>query len=233
MLHMFDPMYFVIVGPALLLSLWATFKVKGAFARYSRERSARGYTGADAAREILRANNLHDVRVVEGRGLLSDHYDPRTRTVNLSPDVYEAPSVAAIAIAAHEVGHALQHAREYGPLALRSMAVPIASIGSWAPYILFFLGMILHMLSLVYLGIFLFLGVVAFQLITLPVELNASRRAGEELERLGIAASGELAGVRSVLSAAAMTYVAAAITSLLTLVYYLYRAGLLGGRSRD
>ena len=233
MLHMFDPMYFVIVGPALLLSLWATFKVKGAFARYSRERSARGYTGADAAREILRANNLHDVRVVEGRGLLSDHYDPRTRTVNLSPDVYEAPSVAAIAIAAHEVGHALQHAKEYGPLALRSMAVPIASVGSWAPYILFFLGMFLHMLSLVYLGIFLFLGVVVFQLITLPVELNASRRAGEELERLGIAASGEIAGVRSVLSAAAMTYVAAAITSLLTLVYYLYRAGLLGGRSRD
>jgi uncharacterized protein len=230
---MFDPMYFVIVGPALLLSLWATFKVKGAFARYSRERSARGYTGADAAREILRANNLHDVRVVEGRGLLSDHYDPRTRTVNLSPDVYEAPSVAAIAIAAHEVGHALQHAKEYGPLALRSMAVPIASVGSWAPYILFFLGMFLHMLSLVYLGIFLFLGVVVFQLITLPVELNASRRAGEELERLGIAASGEIAGVRSVLSAAAMTYVAAAITSLLTLVYYLYRAGLLGGRGRD
>jgi uncharacterized protein len=230
---MFDPMYFLIIGPGLLLSLWATFKVKRAFARYSRERSAYGYTGAEAARKILSANNLHDVRIVEGRGLLSDHYDPRTRTVNLSPEVFRTPSVAAIAIAAHEVGHALQHAKEYGPLALRSMAVPIASIGSWAPYVLFAVGFFLHMMSLVYLGIFLFLGVVAFQLITLPVELNASKRAGEELERLAVASTGELAGVRSVLSAAAMTYVAAVITSLLTLVYFLMRAGLLGGRDRD
>lgn len=230
---MFDPVYFLIIGPGLLLSLFATFRVKSAFARYSRVRAARGYSGAEAAREILDANNLHDVRIVEGRGMLSDHYDPRARVVSLSPAVYREPSVASVAIAAHEVGHALQHARGYAPLALRSLAVPIAGIGSWAPYILVAVGVALGMLSLAYVGIVLFLGVVAFQVITLPVEFNASRRAGEELERLGIAASGEAAGVRSVLSAAAMTYVAAVITSVLTLIYFLMRAGLLGGRSRD
>jgi uncharacterized protein len=230
MLGLFDPMYLLVIGPGLLLSLWATFKVKSTFSRYSRVRAGRGGSGADVAREILDRNNLHDVRVVETRGILSDHYDPRTRTVNLSPEVYRAPSVASMAVAAHEVGHALQHARGYAPLALRSAAVPIASIGSWAPYILITIGMLLGMLSLVYVGIFLFAGVVAFQIVTLPVELDASRRAGAELERLGIATSGEGEGVRRVLSAAAMTYVAAVITSLLTLLYFLLRAGVLGGR---
>lgn len=226
----FDPTYFLIIGPGLLLSLWATIKVKSTFSRYSKVRAARGLSGAEVAREILNRNNLHDVRVVETRGVLSDHYDPRTRTVNLSPAVYRAPSVASIAVAAHEVGHALQHATGYAPLALRSAAVPIASVGSWAPYILIAVGLFLGMFSLVYVGIFLFVGVVAFQIVTLPVELNASRRAGSELERHGLAAAGEGEGVRRVLSAAAMTYVAAVITSLLTLFYFLMRAGVLGGR---
>jgi Zn-dependent membrane protease YugP len=217
----FDPTYFLIVGPGMLLALWATFKVKRTFARFSRVRAGRDRSGAEVAREILDRNNLHDVRVVETRGVLSDHYDPRSRTVNLSKEVYRTPSVAAIAVAAHEVGHALQHARGYAPLALRSAAVPLANIGSWAPYVLIMIGVFMHMLSLVYLGIFLFAGIVLFQIITLPVELNASRRAGAELERLGLATAAEGAGVRSVLSAAALTYVAAAITSVLTLVYFL------------
>jgi hypothetical protein len=226
----FDPMYFLIAGPGILLSIWAAIKVKGTFARYRGVRAARGRTGAEVAREILNRNNLHDVRVVETQGMLSDHYDPRKRTVSLSPEVYRAPSVAAIAIAAHEVGHALQHARGYAPLALRSAAVPMASVGSWASFIMVPVGLWLGMMSLVYVGIFLFAGVVAFQIITLPVELNASRRAGEELQRHGLATAGEADGVRSVLSAAAMTYVAAVISSLLTLLYFLLRAGVLGGR---
>jgi Zn-dependent membrane protease YugP len=230
MIGLFDPMYFLIIAPGFLLSLWATFKVKGNFAHYSRVRSANGMSGAEVAREILRKNNLHDVRIKETNGMLSDHYDPRTRTVNLSSDVYHNPSVASVAVAAHEVGHALQHAKEYAPLALRSAAVPVARIGSWAPWIILFGGMWFHSPSLVYIGVLLFAGTVAFQLITLPVEFNASSRAKAELSHLGLVTASDSRGVERVLSAAAMTYVAAAITAILTLLYYLIRLGLIGGR---
>jgi Zn-dependent membrane protease YugP len=226
----FDPMYFAILGPGLLLALWATFKVKTTFARYSRVRVGSGLTGAQVAREILRRNNLHDVKIVETAGLLSDHYDPRSRTVRLSPDVFRLPSVAAVAVAAHEVGHALQHARGYAPLALRSAAVPIANLGSFLPWILIAVGIWLQAMTWVYAGVILFAGVVFFQLVTLPVEFNASTRARAQLADLGLVDRRDADGVRKVLSAAAMTYVAGAITAVLTLLYFLLRAGLLGGR---
>jgi len=225
-----DPMYLAILAPGFLLAMWATFKVKSNFAKYKNVRSSRNLTGAQAAREILRRNNLVDVSVRETSGALSDHYDPRTRTVNLSPEVYRLPSVASVAVAAHEVGHALQHASSYAPLALRSAAVPLARIGSFAPWIILVGGFLLHMTPLVYAGVILFAFVVFFQLITLPVELNASSRAKAQLSSLGLVGGTEAKGVSKVLSAAAMTYVAGAITAALTLLYYLLRLGLLGGR---
>jgi Zn-dependent membrane protease YugP len=226
-------MYLLFLLPGMLLAGWATLKVKINFAQFSRVRSSSGLTGAEAAREILRRNNIHDVRVLETSGMLSDHYDPSKRVVNLSPEVYRMPSVAAVAIAAHEVGHALQHAKDYAPLALRSAAVPAARIGSYAPWIIFIGGALLHSPSLIYIGVVLFAATVVFQLITLPVEFNASSRAKEQLVALGLVSNSDIKGVEKVLSAAAMTYVAAAITAVLTLLYYLMRLGLLGGRRND
>ena len=226
----FDINYLLMVMiPGMLIAGIASAKVKAAFTRFSRVRSSSGLSGAQAAAQILRRNGLHDVRVVETNGWLSDHYDPRTRTVNLSPDVFRTPSIAAVAVAAHEVGHALQHARDYAPLALRSAAVPIARLGSIAPWIILVGGFLLHMTPLVWAGVALFAGTVAFQLITLPVEFNASTRAKEQLSSLGLVDSQDATGVSKVLSAAAMTYVAAAATAVLTLLYYLMRLGLLGG----
>lgn len=227
-----DPLYLIIMIPGMIIAGIASFKVKSSFAHFSRIRASRGMSGAEVAREILRRNNLHDVRVVETDGMLSDHYDPRTRTVRLSSEVYRNPSVASVAVAAHEVGHALQHAKEYAPLALRSAAVPIAQLGSSLPWILIVLGMVLGILQLAYAGIVLFTGLVAFQIITLPVELNASTRAKAQLSELGLVTASDAQGVSKVLSAAAMTYVAGALTSILTLLYFLMRVGLLGG-SRD
>ncbi len=225
-----DPLYLIIMIPGMIVAGIASFKVKSNFAHYSRIRASRGMSGAQVAREILRRNNLHDVRVVETDGMLSDHYDPRTRTVRLSSEVYRNPSVASVAVAAHEVGHALQHAKEYAPLALRSAAVPIAQLGSSLPWILIVVGMMLGMLQLAYLGVILFTGMVAFQIITLPVEFNASTRARAQLAELGLVTASDAQGVSKVLSAAAMTYVAGALTSILTLLYFLMRVGLLGGR---
>ncbi len=233
MIGFFDPLYFVFLAPGLLLAGWAAIKVKGNFNRYSRVRAASGMTGAQVAREILRRNNIHGVAVEQSEGMLTDHYDPRTRVVRLSPKVYGQPSVASVAIAAHEVGHAIQHATNYAPLGLRSAAVPLASVGSWAPWILMVLGAWFGMVGLIYLGIVLFCGVIAFQLITLPVEFNASTRARAQLQELGLVSAGDAEGVRRVLSAAAMTYVAAAVTAILTLLYYLFRLGIIGGGSDD
>ena len=228
-----DPMYLLFLLPGVLLAGWATLKVKSNFAYYSRVPSSNGMTGAQAAREILRRNNIHDVRVQETHGWLSDHYDPSSRTVRLSPEVYRNPSVASVAIAAHEVGHALQDAKQYAPLRLRSAAVPAARIGSFAPWIIVIGGFVMHSLQLVYLGVILFSATVLFQIVTLPVEFNASSRAKDQLASLGMVSRKDAVGVNKVLSAAAMTYVAAAITAVLTLLYYLMRLGLLGGRSDD
>jgi Zn-dependent membrane protease YugP len=231
----FDPLYFAVLAPAMVLSAWAAWTTHARFARWSRVANARGVTGAEVARALLDRNGLFDVRVVPARGALSDHYDPRAREVRLSEPVFHEPSVAAIAVAAHEVGHAIQHGEHYAPLALRNLAVPLASLGSNLSFFVILAGSLLSMTTLVWAGVLLFGGVVLFQVITLPVELDASARAKRALVELGVTtSSNEREGVSSVLRAAAMTYVGAALSSVLTLVYYLIRLGLFSGdRERE
>lgn len=229
----FDFDYFLIVGPAFLLAIWAQFRVKSAFKKYSQTGTRSGMTGAQVAREILRANGIGDVKVEGVHGFLSDHYDPRTKTLRLSPDVFQGRSQAAVGVAAHEVGHAIQHAQGYAPLQLRSALVPAVKIGSSAAFPLFFIGMLISYFIgnpiIALLGVAA-LGMVAlFQLITLPVEYNASNRALAEIERLGIVGGAEMEGARKTLNAAALTYVAAVAQTLLTILYFLLRLGLLGG----
>jgi Zn-dependent membrane protease YugP len=226
-----DPLYLLMIAPALLLSLWASWRVKANFNKYSRVYSARGITGAQAAAELLRSGGVTGVEIKRARGLLSDHYNPVTKTLALSDGVYDSPSVAAIGIAAHEAGHALQHAQKYAPLWLRSALVPTANIGSSLGYIMMFLGLILQIQGVVLLGALLFSAVLLFQLITLPVEFDASNRAKQLVVSQGIISPSERTGVDKVLNAAAWTYVAAAVSTLMTLLYFLLRAGLLGSRS--
>jgi len=229
MFAMFDPLYLIIVGPAMLLALWAQFQVKHAFSKYSRVGVSSRVSGAQAAATMLREAGLHDVGIEEARGFLSDHYDPRKRVLRLSPEVYRGTSVASVGVACHEAGHAVQHAAHYAPLALRNAVVPVASIGSWLAWPMIFGGMILGLAGLAKLGVLLFAGLVVFQLITLPVEFDASRRAKDRLAGLGIVgSSGESKGVAAVLNAAAMTYVAATIAALAQLLYFALRLGLFG-----
>jgi Zn-dependent membrane protease YugP len=219
-----DPIYIIIIAPALLLALYAQIKVKSAYAKYSKISNARGASGKEIAEAILLYNGIEDVPVEITEGILSDHYDPRRRVLRLSPDVYAGRSVASLGIAAHETGHALQHYTGYAPLQLRSLAVPIASLGSNLAWILFFVGLvILRFPPLVNFAIMLFAGTVFFTLITLPVEFNASRRAIGQLVEGGIIGEEEEYGVRSVLNAAALTYVAAALMAILQLLYMLLR----------
>lgn len=201
-------------------ALWAQYKVMSAFRRYSRVPAGVGLTGAEVAARILQAAGLYDVRVEPVRGMLSDHYDPRTRTLRLSPEVYGTPSVAALGVAAHEAGHALQHRENYAPLALRNAIVPVAGIGSQLGIWLFVIGMFLGQAGglLMDLGILMFLGVVAFTLVTLPVEFDASRRAVAALQAHGLVTPRELDGVKAVLGAAALTYVAAAASAIVELL---------------
>jgi len=227
----FDPMYFLFLAPALLLSLWASMKVKSNFKKYSRIPTSRGMTGAEAAAAILRREGINDVKIVPTRGMLSDHYNPISKTLALSEEVYSSRSIAAVGVAAHEVGHAIQHAKGYAPLWVRSLLVPTANIGSSVGYIMMFLGLIIASQGLVLLGAVLFSMVFLFQLVTLPVEFNASSRAKAILVDQGLVNQNEKKGVDKVLNAAAMTYVAAAVSTLMTLLYFLLRAGLLGGRS--
>jgi len=224
-----DPLYWMMMLPVLALSGFASLRVKSAFKKYSKIGSRSGFTGAQVAKEILRRNGLSQVGVKEARGFLSDHYDPSKKVVRLSPKVYGSNSIAAIGIAAHETGHAIQHAASYTPLVLRNMMVPVASIGSNLSWVIIMIGFIFSFMGLVKIGILLFSAVVVFQFITLPVEFNASSRAKEILSSYGLVSAGELQGVNKVLSAAAMTYVAAAASSVMTLLYFLIRAGLLGG----
>ncbi|MBI4441952.1 MAG: zinc metallopeptidase [Acidobacteria bacterium] len=227
---MFDPMYFLFIGPGLLLSLWASFRVKSAFNKYSKVRSARGLTGAEAAAEMLRSAGIGDVKIVRSQGMLSDHYNPLNKTLALSESVYGSNSIAAIGVATHEAGHAIQHARNYAPLWVRSLLVPTANIGSSIGYMVMFLGLIFASTNMVLVGAVLFSAVLLFQIVTLPVEFNASARAKVLVVEYGIISGQERAGVDRVLNAAALTYVAAAISTLLTLLYFLMRSGLLGGR---
>lgn len=225
----FDPVYFLFVGPALLLSLWASFKTKSAFNKYSRVRTARGITGAQAAELLLERAGIRDVKVVPTSGFLSDHYNPLTKTLALSQAVYSQPSVAALGVACHEAGHAIQHAQKYFPLHLRSALVPTAGIGSQFGMWGMLLGLMLSMEGLFLIGVILFSAVVLFQLVTLPVEFDASKRAKELAFSYGLVTPDERVGVARVLNAAALTYVAAAVSSIMTLLYFLMRAGL-GGR---
>jgi Zn-dependent membrane protease YugP len=227
---MFDPVYFLFVGPAMLLSLWAGMRVKRTFARYSRMPTSGGRTGAQAARLLLDTAGLHDVKVRETTGMLTDHYHPTKRELALSRDVYRSPSVAAVGVACHEAGHALQHQKGYFPLYLRSLLVPVASFGSRIWIWLLMAGVFLNFMGLVKVGIILFAGIVAFQLVTLPVEFDASARAKRLMREHALVSGPEADGAAKVLNAAALTYVAAALTSVLTLLYWLYRSGLLGGR---
>ncbi len=230
MFYGIDPLYWMMMAPVLILSLVATIKVKSTFNKYSKVMSSSGLTGADVANQLLRRNGLTNITVTETSGFLSDHYDPSKKVIRLSPNVFRSNSVAAIGVAAHETGHAIQHAKAYSPLVLRNTMVPVANIGSSLSWIIIFAGFILGFMGLVKVGIVLFSAVVFFQLVTLPVEFNASSRAKEMLASYGMISQSELVGVRKVLSAAAMTYVAAAASSIMTLLYFLIRAGLLGGR---
>ena len=233
---LFDPMYLIIVGPTILLALYAQYKVKSAYARYSRIGTARRTTGAQAARDVLASAGIpttrvsrtdgddlgNAVRIELTQGWLSDHYDPRTRTLRLSPGVYQSTSIAAVGIAAHEAGHAIQHAAGYSLMRLRSFMVPAASLGSWLAFPIILIGFFFRMAGLVNLGIILFGTLVVFQLITLPVEFNASSRARAALSTGGIISTDDEArGVARVLNAAAMTYVAATITALAQLLYFI------------
>ena len=214
--------YLIFMLPALLLSLWASFRTKSAFNKYSRVRTARGMTGAQAAQEMLHRAGIYDVKIVPSHGFLSDHYNPMNKTLALSQPVYDSPSVAAVGVACHEAGHAIQHAVGYKPLWLRSTLVPMASIGSTMSYIVILLGLLLlRSPEMVYFGAALFSLVVLFQLITLPVEYDASARAKRLSVENGIVLAQEREGMDRVLNAAALTYVAAAISSIATLLYYL------------
>lgn len=216
-------LYLLIVFlPTLLLGLYASFKVKRTFGKYSEVPVTSGMTGAQAAYAVLRAEGLDgQVGIERSEGFLSDHYDPMHRVLRLSPDVYDGRSVAAVGVACHEVGHALQHAQRYAPLVLRNAIVPTANIGSGFGSLLIVGGLMLNMTGLAMAGLILFSAVVLFQLVNLPVEFNASARARAVAANLGIVRGAqENAGVSAVLSAAAMTYVAATVTAIVNLLYY-------------
>ena len=226
----FDPMYFLFLAPGLALSLWASWRVKSNFKKYSKVRSSRGITGAEAAAELLRTASIDDVKIVRTAGKLSDHYNPINKTLALSESVYDSSSIAAIGVATHEAGHAIQHAKHYGPLWVRSMLVPTANIGSSLGYIVMLIGLFMASTNMVLVGAVLFSMVLLFQIVTLPVEFDATRRAKALVVEHGIILPQEREGVDRVLNAAALTYVAAAVSTLLTLLYFLLRSGLLGGR---
>lgn len=213
----FNDIGFLLLLPTIIFAMYAQTKVKSTFNKYLKRTSQSGYTGYQVARTILDRNGLHDVDIEMIRGKLSDHYDPRKRVLRLSQDVYQRSSIASVGVAAHEVGHALQHANGYFPLLLRNNIAPIAGFGARFVWILVFGGLILGIGDLVYGGIFLYIAVVAFQVITLPVEFNASHRAIGELSN-GIIAQADIKPTKKVLSAAALTYVAATLVGIAQLI---------------
>jgi len=221
---LFDPLYLFIVGPFMVIAMIASARVKSTFKRFSRVGVRSGMTGAEAAAAVARSAGIA-VRIEQSSGFLSDHYDPRGRVLRLSPDVYAGRSISAVAVAAHEAGHAIQDARAYAPLKLRSFMVPVTQFGSTGWIWIFMAGMILSIKPLVTVGIIVFGVTVVFQLVTLPVEFDASRRARLVLAETGIVTSAEEEqGVAKVLNAAAMTYVASALTAVVTLLYLIMRS---------
>jgi uncharacterized protein len=212
--------WLLLVGVPLLIGLWAQFRVSGAFKKWGEVRATSNITGAEAAREILQAAQIHDVQVVETNDFLGDHYDPTKKRLCLSTNVYNTPSVAALGIAAHETGHAIQHAKAYAPLKLRMAIVPLTSIASQMLPFVIIGGLLFQITGLITLGIYCYMILLAFQLITLPVEFDASRRAKIILEQMGMVQAGnEMVGVNRVLNAAALTYVAAFVATLGNLIY--------------
>jgi Zn-dependent membrane protease YugP len=232
----FDPLYLLVIGIGMGLSLYASAITKGRFRKYSKYTTRSRLTGADIARSILEDNNIRDVKVERIAGELSDHYDPRSKVLRLSEPVHDSNSMAAFGVAAHEVGHAIQHAKSYSLLSFRSAWVPVANLGGGLSMVVIFLAFFLGGAesatgaSLSWLGVLLFGCTTVFTLVTLPVEFDASKRALVCLQKGNYVTEKELDGARKVLNAAAMTYVAAFITSLLTLLYWAHRLGLLGGR---
>ena len=225
-------LYILISLPALILGLWAQIKVKSAFNKYSKIRNMLGMTGAEVARKILNANQLSNIQIEETSGFLSDHYDPGSKVLRLSPEIFRGISVAAAGVAAHEAGHALQDKGGYLPLQLRSFMVPTVQIGSWLGPIIFFLGLFISSplgTNLAWIGLILFAATAAFTLVTLPVEFDATRRAKAWLADSGMIYPSEMTWINSVLDAAALTYVAAAIQAISTVLYY---ALILMGRPR-
>jgi Zn-dependent membrane protease YugP len=212
--------WLILVGIPLLVGLWAQFRVSSAFRKWGEVRATSNISGAEAAREILQAAQIHDVQVVETNDFLGDHYDPAHKRLCLSTNVYHTPSVAALGIAAHETGHAIQHAKAYAPLKLRMAIVPLTSIASQILPFVIIGGLFFHITGLITLGIYCYMILLAFQLITLPVEFDASRRAKIILEQMGMVQPGnEMVGVNRVLNAAALTYVAAFVATLGNLIY--------------
>ena len=230
----FDWTYLVLVLPCLILSLWASSSVKSTFKRYSAQYSARGITGADAAMRVLSNNGVHNVRIERIAGELTDHFDPKTNIIRLSDGVYDSTSTAAIGVACHEAGHAVQYATHYAPIKLRAAIIPITNFGSKLAMPLILLGVLLSFMgnlsyTFIYLGIACFSLSLVFQLVTLPVEFNASRRAVRAIDNAGILTQQELVGAKKTLKAAAMTYVAATAVSLAQLLRLIV---LFGGRRR-
>jgi Zn-dependent membrane protease YugP len=234
----FDPIYLVIIGACALLSFWASARVKGTFQKYSQVRSRSRLTGRDIAAAILRDHGIHDVKIEPVAGSLSDHYDPTSKTLRLSEPVYGQSTIAAFGVAAHEVGHAVQHATSYAPLKFRSAWVPLAGFSSQFSMWILIAAAVMGGASTstgrtaAIIGVALFAATTIFTLITLPVEFDASRRALATLEKGGYVEMSELEGAKKVLNAAALTYVAAFVTSLATLLYWVWRLGLLGN-NRD
>jgi len=214
----YDYYYLVLVVPAIIISLIAQMKVQSTFKKYAQVMSARGMTATEVVQKILEGNGIYNVRIERVAGDLTDHYEPRSNVIRLSDSVYGNPSVASIGVAAHEAGHAVQYAKGYVPIKLRNMVLPVANIGSKLSLPLIIFGLILSMQPLVEFGILLFSFVLLFQLVTLPVEFNASRRAVNTLSSGGILQGEELRGAKKVLGAAAMTYVAAALTTAMQLL---------------
>ena len=212
--------YCILLIPVMLLSLWAQFQVSGNFRRYSAQRSRRGLTGAQAAEAVLRSHGVYDVNIRPCRGSLTDHYDPRDNTIYLSEDVYAAPTIAAVGVACHEAGHAVQYAVGYGPVRLRQAIIPVTQLGSKFSFILLLAGMFLYSQTLFLVGILLFSLTTVFQLVTLPVEFNASHRAIETIESQYLLEDDEVYGAKKVLRAAALTYVAALLMSALQLLRF-------------
>lgn len=220
----FDPTYLILV-PALIISFWAQTKVNSAFNKYSRVRTINGYTGEQIARQILNEAGLYDIPIEMVNTKLGDHYDPSNRVLRLSPEVYNGSTIAAAGVAAHEVGHAIQHKESYTPLTFRNFIFPVVNISSNLSWIIFIAGLILSIKPLVTLGIVMFSAVVLFQIVTLPVEFDASNRALNILENRGIIYGEEIKGAKKVLNAAAMTYVAATIMAVSQLIRLLAISG--------